>query len=352
MQDDITWGVRYLIDEGIADPERVGIMGGSYGGYATLAGVAFTPDVYAAGVSIVGPSNLITLLDSIPPYWEVIRTMFHVRMGDPGTAEGKAQLERQSPLNSADKIKTPLLVIQGANDPRVKQAESDQIVIALRDRNFPVEYLVAENEGHGFSHPINNLAMFATAEKFLAKHLGGRYQEDVTDEVSERLAELTVDVSTVKLAEKVDAATVGVPEAAQGLIEGASSYKIVIEVGGQTMNLSLNRRIKAEGDSWVITDKTETPMGNVEEQTTLAKGSLVLLERGIQQGPVSVDLSFADDKASGKMEVSGNPQEIAVDLGGALFADGAGAANVMAALPLEARATRRPTATSTCRRRR
>jgi len=124
--------------------------------------------------------------------------MFHARMGDPNTPQGKAQLERQSPLNSADKITTPLLVVQGANDPRVKQAESDQIVVALRERDFPVEYLVADNEGHGFSHPVNNLAMFATAEKFLAAHLGGRYQKSMTTEVGERLAELTVEVSTVR----------------------------------------------------------------------------------------------------------------------------------------------------------
>jgi dipeptidyl aminopeptidase/acylaminoacyl peptidase len=106
MQDDLTWGVKYLVAQGIADPKRVGIMGGSYGGYATLAGVAFTPDVYAAGVSLVGPSNLITLLDSIPPYWESIRKLFHVRMGDPTKPEGKAKLVAQSPLSSAAKIKT------------------------------------------------------------------------------------------------------------------------------------------------------------------------------------------------------------------------------------------------------
>ncbi len=140
MQDDVTWGAKYLIAQGIADPKKVGIMGGSYGGYATLAGVTFTPDLYAAGVSIVGPSNLITLLESIPPYWEQIRKLFYERMGDPNTPEGKAQLLRQSPLTSAAKIKTPLFVIQGANDPRVNKRESDQIVIALRDRGFPVEY--------------------------------------------------------------------------------------------------------------------------------------------------------------------------------------------------------------------
>jgi dipeptidyl aminopeptidase/acylaminoacyl peptidase len=204
MQDDITWGVKYLIGKGIADPTKIGIMGGSYGGYATLAGLAFTPEVYACGVSIVGPSNLLTLLNSIPPYWEAGRKIFHVRMGDPTNPEGKAQLERQSPLNSANKINAALMVVQGANDPRVNKAESDQIVIALRERGFPVEYIVAPDEGHGFARPVNNMAMFAAAEKFLAKHLGGRYQESMKPEVAKRLGEITVDVKTVQLAPPSD----------------------------------------------------------------------------------------------------------------------------------------------------
>jgi dipeptidyl aminopeptidase/acylaminoacyl peptidase len=202
MQDDVTWGARHLIEKGIADPKRIGIMGGSYGGYATLAGVAFTPDLYAAAVAYVAPSNLITLLESIPPYWEQIRMMFYKRMGDPNTPAGKAQLERQSPLNSAGKIRTPLLVVQGANDPRVNKRESDQIVIALRDRKFPVEYIVAPDEGHGFARPLNNMALYAAAEKFLAKHLGSRYQEGGTPEVMARLKEITVDPNSVTLAKK------------------------------------------------------------------------------------------------------------------------------------------------------
>jgi dipeptidyl aminopeptidase/acylaminoacyl peptidase len=199
MQDDVTWGVKHLVGNGTADAKRVGILGGSYGGYATLAGVAFTPDVYAAAVSIVGPSNLITLLNSIPPYWEAGRKMFHMRLGDPTTPEGKKQLERQSPLNSAAKIKTPLLVVQGANDPRVKKAESDQIVVALRDRGFAVEYIVAPDEGHGFARPVNNMAMYAASEKFLAKYLNGRFQEEMPADVATRLKEITVDPKTVTL---------------------------------------------------------------------------------------------------------------------------------------------------------
>jgi dipeptidyl aminopeptidase/acylaminoacyl peptidase len=208
MQDDLTWGVKYLVAEGIVDPRRVGILGGSYGGYATLAGLAFTPDLYAAGVSIVGPSNLITLLESVPPYWEALRKIFTERLGDPATPEGRAQLERQSPLNSANKMKAPLLVIQGANDPRVKKAESDQIVVALRERGFPVEYIVAPDEGHGFARPVNNMAAFAAAEKFLAKHLGGRYQESMAPEEATRLKEITVDVKTVETPKRAESPAV------------------------------------------------------------------------------------------------------------------------------------------------
>ncbi len=199
MQEDLTWGAKYLISQGISDPKRIGIMGASYGGYATLAGLTSTPDLYAVGVAIVAPSNLITLLDAIPAYWESERIRFYKRMGDPTTPEGRAQLMRQSPLTHADKIKTPLLVVQGANDPRVNKREADQIVIALRDRGFPVEYIVAPDEGHGFARPINRMAMLVLAEKFLAKYLGGRYQESHTPEVAKRLQEITVDPKTVKL---------------------------------------------------------------------------------------------------------------------------------------------------------
>lgn len=202
MQDDITWGVKYLVQQGIVDPERVAIMGASYGGYATLAGLAFTPDVYAAGVDIVGPSNLFTLLSTIPPYWESFRKQFTLRMGDDATEEGKAILKAASPLFSADKIKTPLMIIQGANDPRVKQAESDQIVIAMRELGRDVQYLLASDEGHGFRKPVNSMAMLAASEKFLAKYLGTRYQESMPEDVAKRLQEITVDIKTVKLTEK------------------------------------------------------------------------------------------------------------------------------------------------------
>jgi len=197
MQDDLTWGVKALVADGTVDPKRVGIAGGSYGGYATLAGVAFTPDLYAAAFAIVAPSNLITLLDAIPPYWEAGRKQMYTRMADPNTPEGRALLMAESPLTKAKSIVTPLVVVQGKNDPRVNIRESDQIVAAVRDNGKPVEYLVAHDEGHGFVRPINNLAMVTKMEEFFAKYLGGRYQHDVTPEIAECLKVLMVDPKTV-----------------------------------------------------------------------------------------------------------------------------------------------------------
>ncbi len=197
MQDDLSWGVKALVASGIADPRRVGIGGGSYGGYATLAGVAFTPSLYAAAVAVVAPSNLLTLLDAIPPYWESGRRQMYTRMADPTTPAGRALLIAESPLTQAKAIVTPLLVVQGKNDPRVNVRESDQIVAAVRDNGRPVEYLVAPDEGHGFARPINNLAFVTAMERFYAKHLGGRVQTDVPADVAARLAEITVDPATV-----------------------------------------------------------------------------------------------------------------------------------------------------------
>lgn len=207
MQDDLTWGVKYLVSQGIVNPKRVGIAGGSYGGYATLAGVAFTPDVYSAAVAIVPPSDLVFLLHSIPPYWEAARKIMYARMADPDTPEGKKTLEQESPVNAASQIKTPLMVVQGANDPRVNKRNSDEIVIAVRNHHVPVEYLVAPDEGHGFARPINNLAMVAEMERFMAKYLDARFQESMPAEVAERLKQITVDPATVVLSAAVDPST-------------------------------------------------------------------------------------------------------------------------------------------------
>ena len=197
MQEDLTSGVQALVSAGIVDPKRVGIGGGSYGGYATLAGVAFTPHLYAAAAAFFAPSNLITLLDAIPPYWEAGRKQLYARMADPTSPQGKALLIAESPLTQAKAIVTPLLIAQGKNDPRVNIRESNQIVAAVRDNGKPVEYLVAADEGHGFARPINNLALVTAMERFYARYLSGRQQTGVPADVAAKLAEITVDPNTV-----------------------------------------------------------------------------------------------------------------------------------------------------------
>ncbi len=172
MHDDLIDAVNWIVQQGVADPRRIAIMGGSYGGYATLVGLAFTPDVFAAGVDLVGPSNLVTLLRSIPPYWTPMKARLLHRVGDPEKDE--EFLKSRSPLFFADRITAPLLIGQGANDPRVPQAESDQIVEAMRQNGKPVEYLVYTDEGHGLARPENRLHFHARAEEFLARYLGGR----------------------------------------------------------------------------------------------------------------------------------------------------------------------------------
>tara|TARA_R110002072_G_scaffold9518_4_gene45900 strand:+ start:5530 stop:7575 length:2046 start_codon:yes stop_codon:yes gene_type:complete len=189
MHDDLVDAVEWAVAEGITDADKVAIMGGSYGGYATLAGLAFTPETFACGIDIVGPSNLETLLETIPPYWEPLIAQFHERMGNPNTPEGLAMLKERSPLHSADRIVKPLLIGQGANDPRVKQAESDQIVAAMQAKDIPVTYVLFPDEGHGFAKPTNNIAFNAVTENFLASCLGGR-AEPIGDTVKGSTAQI------------------------------------------------------------------------------------------------------------------------------------------------------------------
>ncbi len=175
MHDDLLDAVAWVVEKGVTDPERVGIYGGSYGGYAALIGATFTPEVFACAVDIVGPSNLKTLIESIPPYWAPLVAQFHTRVGNPDTEP--EFLWSRSPLSRAGDVRIPLLIAQGANDPRVKQAESEQIVAALRSQGIDHEYLLFEDEGHGFAKPQNRLRFYAAAEKFLARYLGGRFEE-------------------------------------------------------------------------------------------------------------------------------------------------------------------------------
>lgn len=331
MQDDITWGVKYLIDQGIADKNRVAIMGGSYGGYATLAGLTFTPELYACGVDIVGPSNLFTLLDSIPAYWEAGRAFLYGMVGDPNTEEGRELIKAASPLFSADKIQRPLLIVQGANDPRVKQAEADQIAIALRDRGHDVAYLLADDEGHGFAKPVNKMAMYAEIERFLADKLGGRFQEDMPADVGKRLAELRVKIDEVTYVAPTDVQVAEkLPKLSPKLSEGTESWNVTLAVQGQEMQLSMQTTTKREGDGWLITNLTKAPFG---ELVDLVKYSADMqpLERTLEQGGQEIEANYSEGKIS--IQMNGQAQELTYE--GAFLCDGAGRNAIISSLPLE-----------------
>ncbi len=175
MHDDLIDAVEYIVGQGWADRSRIGIYGGSYGGYAALVGATFTPDVFRCAIDVVGPSNLNTLIETIPEYWQPQIALFHQRVGNPETE--RDFLWSRSPLSKVDQITIPLLIAQGANDPRVKRSEAEQIVAALVEKGLPHEYLLFEDEGHGFAKPANRERFYAAAEPFLAEHLGGRSQE-------------------------------------------------------------------------------------------------------------------------------------------------------------------------------
>jgi dipeptidyl aminopeptidase/acylaminoacyl peptidase len=340
MQHDITDGVKYLVAEKIADPKRVAIYGGSYGGYAALAGLAFTPDLYAAGVSYCGPSNIITLLGSIPPYWAPIKKMFDVRVGDMSDPGDLKMLEAQSPLNSASNIRAPLLVVQGANDPRVKRAESDRIVIALRDRGRPAAYLVAPDEGHGFAGRDNRMALYAAMEKFLAEHVGGRWQESVSPEVRKKLDLLTVDVASLRL----PAASPGdsIPPAAKfrpsRITAGRQKFTTSFMMAGQKMVMNTLRSItagRARGTKiWRVVDVTTGGMGAGTDTVEIDAATALTLHRRALQGPGVLALDFTRNGVTGSMTMQGTAKPVGVAFSGQIVSDNAGIDVPLCTLPL------------------
>ena len=225
------------------------------------------------------------------------------------------------------------MVVQGANDPRVNRAEAEQIVIALRDRGFPVEYILAPDEGHGFARPVNNMAMYMAAEKFLAKHLDGRYQEGGTPEVAGRLAEITVDPKTVTLTKKVDAASVGAPKPATDLKPATYKFQTRLAFGGQEVTIANALTVTEENGAWLVTETLETPMGQVIDSAIVEKGTLLVRKRSLKQGPLSLEVDYSGNKASGKRNMNGQDQSISVELGGPVFADTAAVLSI-ACLPL------------------
>jgi len=343
MQNDITDGAQYLIKKGIADPKQVAIFGGSYGGYATLAGLAFTPDVYAAGISYVGPSNIITLLNSIPPYWAVLKAMFNERVGDPAKPEDVERLTRQSPLFSAQNIKAPLLVVQGANDPRVKKAESDQIVVALRDLGRDVEYIVAPDEGHGFVGVENRMALAVAIEKFLAKQLGGRFQQDVPENLQKRLDAITVDPKTVALAAApkgaADAETAPLPVVNMDLLRPMSlAYKGKALVMGREVDFGIERSFakgaSGAAPSWRIISEQTSDMGSSSDTFDVDGSTFLPIRWSGRQGPATVVLNFTSSTVKGAINMGGNEMPVDMALAAPVYGDGSSFEVLVGGLPL------------------
>lgn len=339
MQHDITDGVRYLIDEGIADPDRVAIFGGSYGGYATLAGVTFTPDLYAAAIPYVAPSSLITLIESFPAYWRpLLEGSWYRRVGDPADPEDRADLIARSPLTHVDSIRTPLLVVHGANDPRVTQRESDQLVVALRDRGIDVEYIVAPDEGHGFAGRENRMALAVAMERFLAEHLGGRHQPDVPDALAERLDVVTVDPASVEVREATAEASASLEPAVfdgSRLAPVSLGYTTSLAAMGQQLEMEQEVRTEPaehEGQpAWRIVSEGSLMGTAMADEVLVARDDLRPLRRTIRQGPQEIEVTYGDGEVSATVGAMG---EVSADFEGALTVDGALFDVGLGALPL------------------
>mgnify|MGYP002475212526 FL=1 len=331
MQDDITWGVKHVISEGIADEERVGIMGGSYGGYATLAGLAFTPDLYACGVDIVGPSNIFTLLESVPAYWEAGRAFLYGMVGHPETEEGEKRIREASPLFRADKINKPLLIIQGANDPRVKKAEADQIVVALREKGHDVSYLLAEDEGHGFSKPLNRMAMYAEVEQFLAEKLAGRYQKNRSTDVEKTLKKLRVDIDQVEYKPAAEVEIIKeLPEITNLFETGVEKLSVQIEQGDRVFEMNTERTLSREGKGWKVSEHTTGPMGEMKDEVVYDQ-NLNVLVRTLHQAGRKIEMNYTGEGV--RIDAAG--KEMKIEMDGASLSTSAGFEYIVAGMDPE-----------------
>lgn len=336
MQHDLTDAVQQMIKEGIFDPKRVAIMGGSYGGYATLAGVTFTPELYACGVSIVGPSSIITLIRSVPPYWKPLIKIFHNRVGNPEDSADAERLKAQSPLYHVDRIRVPLLIVQGANDPRVKQHESDQIVAALHAKGYPVRYLLAPDEGHGFQNYDNRMAMVVAIEQFLSERLGGRLQPEVPEKIAKRLREITVEPATVKVPQAETAAPVAsLRLPLQAPLRSRWLYQVTLR--GRSIAAQAVEEWKKVPEGWLFVESVESQdlpaLRSADTTVVDAEGQLVRGHR-TQQG-VEIVLVRRGDKLEGTFEVMGqkNPFTTAVN-GQPVYPTGGALRYYLASLPL------------------
>ncbi|MEM7019516.1 MAG: alpha/beta fold hydrolase [Pseudomonadota bacterium] len=302
MQNDISDAAAYLIKSGVADPNQIAIAGGSYGGYAALAGLAFTPGLYAAGISIAGPSNIATLINSIPAYWTAGVHELHMRVGDPDNAEDAIRLASQSPLFHAKNISAPLLFIQGAKDTRAKKEETDQIVVTMRDLDIPVEYVLATNEKHGFQGWPNQLAMYAAIESFLAKHLEGRSQTAMSRRLTQHLKTLQVDIDRLIRPELLNSVTVAIPDNSASLAS-ERKYTSRIQIGDRTINLEvfmdITREEHADKPVWRVEARTRADKNTSQDIALLAIDDLKIVHRKFTQGPLKGTIDYSPDEING-----------------------------------------------------
>jgi dipeptidyl aminopeptidase/acylaminoacyl peptidase len=332
MQDDITWGVNDLIGKGIADPKRIGIIGTDYGGYAVLAGLTFTSDIYAAGVDINGPANLLSLSRSLPAEWNISQKAFAERVGDSSTVAGKNFLRKRSPLNADTLIKTPLMIVQAQDAPFTQKPDNDRIVVTLRDSSRSVEYISVGGESFPSDAMTDNLAAFAKMEQFLGKNLHGRYQESMKPAVAARLREITVDPAGVTLGVGMTVIAIQeLPTPASDLSAGNYSYSLLVEVPGRKVPLAMLRSISTDSTDWIVTDRILGQSGDQSDEARYQRGNLQLISRKTLQKSTVTDYHFG-------------PREVTTTTGdktttelvdGAYLHDGAGIDLIIARMPLK-----------------
>jgi dipeptidyl aminopeptidase/acylaminoacyl peptidase len=331
MHSDLIDGVRWTIKEGIADSARVAIYGGSYGGYATLVGLTFTPEVFACGVDYVGPSSLVTLIESFPPYWKpFLEGSFYRHVGNPAVPADVEDMNKRSPLFRVNRIDDPLLIVQGANDPRVTKREADQMAIALRDRGVKVRYLLAPNEGHGFLNADNRLALYRAMELFFKDCLGGRAQTTLAPAITQHIAKLTVNVDTLKLAPRGNEPTtmlIGDPALSTARLGAEeTTLRLLLLQGGQ------EREVGTIRNSLTLVDVNGRPalqfvqalnspmMGTSADTVVLDRSTLAPIRHRSVNTRRTMSLDFRGDSITGSITPSlGTPQPIAIRADTALF---------------------------------
>ncbi|MGQ0713664.1 MAG: prolyl oligopeptidase family serine peptidase [Gemmatimonadaceae bacterium] len=354
MHSDLIDGVRWAIKEGIADSSRVAIYGGSYGGYATLVGLTFTPEVFACGVDYVGPSSLVTLIESFPAYWKpFLEGSFYRHVGNPSVAADVEDMKKRSPLFFVDRIRDPLLIVQGANDPRVTKLEADQMAIALRDRGVKVRYLLASNEGHGFLNADNRLALYRSMELFFKDCLGGRAQATVAPAIEQHIQRLTVNVDTLELAPREAEATamvIGDPTVSTSRLGAATeTRRLVLVQGGQQREVGSLRSetivTEVGGRRALLRVQTLTsPMlGTGVDTVVVDRATLAPIRHRSANARRTMSLDYRGDSIVGSVTpTGGSAQAIALRPDTALF-DANSLDLILRALPLaEGYAVRQP----------